>query len=191
VTTAGLAMAMVLAGGAAYADGGAPASREGKFKDWDKNGDGYLQRSEYPGHPGNFRALDADGDGRLSRDEFQHRGGARAPENVAPEDAFEGKDHDRNGKLTRGEWPDTREFDRRDHNGDGVLTRDEYYSPRETTARDDEFRRLDTNNDGYISRAEWKGRGTAFNIHDRNDDGLISRDEFNRTAKNRDVLSKQ
>ena len=108
------------------------ASREAKFRSWDKDGNGSLSRGEYPGHPGNFRALDSDNDGALTFEEFKHRAGGGAPSGeTAMTEEFAAKDHDRNGTLTRAEWPDAFEFDRRDHNRDGVLTRDEYFSPRD------------------------------------------------------------
>src|SRR5687768_13905826 len=86
------------------ADAANPPTREDRFRAWDRDGDGSLSRGEYPGHPGNFRALDVNGDNVLSREEFQHRAGAAAPaEDV---DEFGAKDHDRNGVITRDEWPD-------------------------------------------------------------------------------------
>jgi Ca2+-binding EF-hand superfamily protein len=158
----------------------APASRDSKFRSWDKDGNGSLSRGEYQGHPGNFRALDTDGDGALSREEFQHRGGASAP--AAPADDFTAKDHDGNGVVSRSEWPDAFEFDRRDHNRDGVVSRAEYGSPREPAARDEQFLRLDANNDGVVSRAEWRGRASAFDALDTNRDGVVTRNEYVRGA---------
>ncbi|HET7745903.1 MAG TPA: EF-hand domain-containing protein [Vicinamibacteria bacterium] len=181
-TTYGLVTAALLAAIPARADGPGgtkagemAASREAKFREWDKNGDGSLQKGEYPGHPGNFRALDRDGNGSLSLEEFVHRAGAAAPE---AGDAFSAKDHDRDGHISRSEWPDPWEFDRRDRNRDGRLTREEYDNPREVTSRDAEFRKLDANNDGSISRSEWRGQPSLFGTLDRDDDGLVSRDEY-------------
>ena len=156
-------------------------SRDAKFRDWDRDGNGSLSRDEYPGHPGNFRALDTDNDGVLSIAEFQHRGGAGAPSaGGVLSDEFAAKDHDGSGTISRGEWPDAWEFDRRDHNRDGVLTRDEYFNPRAAGGRDDEFRRLDTDNDGVIARGEWRGRPSAFDALDTNRNGVLTRDEYAR-----------
>ena len=161
----------------------APAeSREAKFRSWDRDGNGTISRSEYPGHPGNFRALDTDNDGQLTFEEFQHHGGAVAPPTGSMTDDFAAKDHDGNGVLTRAEWPDAFEFDRRDRNRDGVLTREEYYNPRDPVAGNDEFARLDTNGDGVITRGEWRGRPSVFDAMDFNRDGRITRDEWARRA---------
>ena len=161
------------------ADDETAASREAKFRSWDKDGNGSISRGEYPGHPGNFRALDSDNDGVLSFEEFKHRAGGGAPSGeTAMTEEFAAKDHDRNGTLTRTEWPDAFEFDRRDHNRDGLLSRDEYFSPRAPAARDEEFRRLDTDNDGVLARAEWRGRPSVFDTLDTNRNGVVSRDEY-------------
>jgi EF hand domain-containing protein len=161
------------------ADDDTAASRDAKFRSWDKDGNGSLSRGEYPGHPGNFRALDTDNDGGLSFQEFQHRAGGGAPPGAgASADEFAAKDHDGSGTLTRAEWPDGFEFDRRDHNRDGVLSRAEYATPRAPVARDDEFRRLDTDNDGLLARGEWRGRPSVFDALDGNRDGVLSRDEY-------------
>lgn len=160
----------------------APApNRDAKFRDWDRDGNGTLSRDEYPGHPGNFRALDTDNDGALSVEEFHHRaGGGAPPSGGVLSEEFAAKDHDGSGTISRGEWPDTWEFDRRDHNRDGVLTRDEYFTPRTPGVRDDEFRRLDSDHDGVITRGEWRGRPSAFDAMDGNRNGVITRDEYAR-----------
>ena len=167
-------------GHAKHGDEAVSASRDDKFRAWDKDGNGSLSRGEYPGHPGNFRALDTNNDGTLTSDEFQHRGGAGAPPAAA--DEFSAKDHDGNGVVGRGEWPDAAEFDRRDHNRDGVVSRDEYWNPRDPSSRDEMFNRSDANNDGVVTRAEWRGRSSAFDSMDTNRDGALSRNEYVRGA---------
>ncbi len=116
-------------------------SRDTKFRDWDKDGNGSLSREEYPGHPGNFRALDTDNDGSLSVEEFHHRSGPGAPPDAradgaavrdsqwraARDEEFRRFDGDDDGVLTRGEWrgrPSA--FDGMDADRNGVVTRDEY-----------------------------------------------------------------
>ena len=91
----------------------AAASRDAKFRAWDKDGNGSLSRGEYPGHPGNFRALDTDNDGALSFDGVPAPRGAAALPPAGDGTEFAAKDHDRRA-LPRPS-SDAFEFDRRDH----------------------------------------------------------------------------
>jgi Ca2+-binding EF-hand superfamily protein len=111
------------------------ASRDAKFRSWDKDGNGSLSRGEYPGHPGNFRALDTNNDGGLTPDEFRHRAGGGAPpearaETAAPsarDEAFKRLDADGDGAIARAEWrgrPSA--FDALDTDKNGTLSREEY-----------------------------------------------------------------
>jgi Ca2+-binding EF-hand superfamily protein len=47
-----------------------PEQRARRFKNLDKNGDGKLDRQEFPGGPVRFKLLDKNGDGFLNRDEI-------------------------------------------------------------------------------------------------------------------------
>jgi hypothetical protein len=123
-------------------DRGAAASRDAKFRAWDKDGNGVISQSEYPGHPGNFRALDTNNDGGLSVDEFRHRAGGRAPA----------------GSRS---------------------------APDAAGSRDEDFRRLDGDDDGVVTRKEWRGRPSAFDALDTNRDGGLSRDEHQRGSRRR------
>lgn len=125
------------------AEDDAAPSRDSKFRSWDKDGNGSISRSEYPGHPGNFRALDTNNDGGLTIDEFQHRAGAGAPEGSAGE-------------------PDA--------------------TP---AARDEDFRRLDADDDGAIARGEWRGRRSAFDTMDADGNGIVTREEYRRDLPRR------
>jgi hypothetical protein len=70
-----------------------------------------------------------------------------------------------------------------------VLTRAEYFNPRTPAARDEEFRRLDTDNDGVVARGEWRGQTSVFGALDTNRNGVVSRDEYIRGSA-RGVLTK-
>jgi hypothetical protein len=116
------------------------ASRDSKFRAWDRDGNGSISPGEYPGHPGNFRALDTDNSGGLTIDEFQHRAGVGAPAGSA-------------------RMPDA--------------------TPAE---RDEDFGRLDADNDGSIARQEWRGRRSSFDALDGDGNGLVTRDEYRRRS---------
>ena len=114
----------------------AAASRDSKFRAWDRDGNGSISPGEYPGHPGNFRALDTDNSGGLTIDEFQHRAGVGAPEGSARmpdatpaerDEDFGRLDADSDGAISRQEWRGRRSsFDALDGDGNGIVTREEY-----------------------------------------------------------------
>jgi Ca2+-binding EF-hand superfamily protein len=95
---------------------------------------------------------------------------------------FAGMDRNRDGRITRDEWRgSTNAFNRHDWNGDGVLSGIEVIPGARRPGnggQQDEFDRLDTNDDGRISLSEWAGDRTLFDRLDRNDDGFLSRDEW-------------
>ncbi|HEY9422205.1 MAG TPA: signal transduction protein, partial [Thermoanaerobaculia bacterium] len=95
---------------------------------------------------------------------------------------FAGMDRNRDGRITRDEWRgSTNSFNRHDWNGDGVLSGIEVTPGAQrpgSGGREDEFDRLDRNDDGRISLSEWPGDRDRFARLDRNDDGFLSRDEL-------------
>jgi Ca2+-binding EF-hand superfamily protein len=158
--------------------------RAKEFREKDKNHDGYLNRSEYAGHPGNYRALDHDGDGRLSRSEYVDRAGKGAvpssevPMTDAATARYQSRDLNHDGALTRSEWRDeTAFFDGVDRNDDGRITLDEYRNP-PTGGVEDRFSAKDRNHDGVLSRSEWRDETVVFNRADPNNDGVVTLREY-------------
>lgn len=100
-------------------------------------------------------------------------------------------DADRDGRVSREEWPRNAEvFARLDANNDGFLSADELQAGRQKTFRARKaFGRMDQNHDGQISREEWKGRTEVFDRLDANGDGTVSADEIKaRRARTRREL---
>lgn len=134
-------------------DGGPGEGAKGKrmLMQFDKNGDGKVSREEYPASDEDFKRLDKNGDGFITEDEIPRpgkdgkkgkKGEPGAPETPAPTDGqmpgpapatgggmsalFAALDKDRDGKLSRAEFPGT----------------------------DDEWRRLDKDQNGWITPEE-------------------------------------
>lgn len=163
--------------------------RDAKFRAWDRNGNGVLEKGEYPGHPGNFRALDGDGNGVLSRNEFVNRGGGAPAEDeaaavvLAPTqtlaDPFTVMDVDRDNAISRAEWTGTAaNFNITDRNNDRVLTRDEFSNTPAPSSAEWKFGSLDTNNDGWVTRSEWRDDRVSFDRIDQDNDGRIAWKEY-------------
>jgi Ca2+-binding EF-hand superfamily protein len=95
-----------------------PSARSTRFRELDRNGNGYLSGSEWPGDRYQFDTLDRDRDGRLSLDEY-------ADERVMSAE-FRRRDDDGDGVLSRREWGTAETFSLYDRNRDGVISRDEY-----------------------------------------------------------------
>jgi EF hand len=97
-----------------------------RFRGMDRNGDGVITRREWNGNDVSFRNHDWNEDGVLSGPEV--RPGAERPNDPRPDrDRFRELDRDRNGVITRDEWPGTRaEFDRLDRNHNRELNRNEF-----------------------------------------------------------------
>jgi Ca2+-binding EF-hand superfamily protein len=142
------------------------------YTHFDANGDGWIQRSEWPGDPGRFDRLDTNRDGRISRTEAQ-----ALTRNGAALDEARALDRNRDGMIARSEWRgDLATFQRLDRNGDGYLSETDRYgwtSP-QTTTDSSRFSGLDRNRDGVVTRQEWRGNDTSFRQQDRNRDGVLS-----------------
>jgi Ca2+-binding EF-hand superfamily protein len=101
-----------------------------RLRAMDSDNDGVITRAEWQGTAQSFRQEDANSDGVLSGNEVWSSQTADRPDrNRRGEFAarFERADRDRDGRLTREEWPgnDT-SFARRDLNRDMVITFDEF-----------------------------------------------------------------
>jgi Ca2+-binding EF-hand superfamily protein len=159
-----------------------------RFKELDRNGDGFVTRAEWPLAPASFDTVDRNKDGRLSPEEL-------LTPNVLRREGmgqFASLDTNGDGVLTRDEWQrggaGYGRLEQLDRNRDGRISLPEFqalssevpWSPRASLQEQRQFRLLDRNNDSRISRAEWTGVRTAFERLDRNNDGVISPNEWPR-----------
>lgn len=107
-------------------DYGMPRRTEG-HRPHDLNGDGRVTRNEWPGNDTSFRQLDRDGDGVISRYDRELRSDRRDSTHRSRTDRFSGLDRNRDGRLTQREWNVSgRSFYDYDHDRNGVITRDEF-----------------------------------------------------------------
>jgi Ca2+-binding EF-hand superfamily protein len=176
-----IATTLLLSAAAAYPQ---RDNRGANFRDWDRNNDGRLAESEFPGHAGNFRAMDCNRDGSLSRDEFVNRydcNGRPVAEAPPSDSEFERLDVNDDGVIRESEWRgSTREFDTLDRNNDGRISRSEWTNRGELDSVTARFDAIDRNNDGALSRSELRVDRASFDLMDRNNDGVVSLDEYRR-----------
>lgn len=112
-----------------------------RFDTFDRNDDGYLQRSEWTADARVFDFIDVNDDARLSRNEVrdawnrsrEQRDDRSQRRGVRLEDRFRDSDDNRDGRLSEREW----------------------------WGRGEAFDRLDLNNDGYLTWVEVAGRNRA------------------------------
>lgn len=171
-----IAMTAVLASGAALAaiqsDAGALLPATPKARPLlDRNGDGFIDRSEAAAHPrlaARFDSLDASRDGKLDKAELQHmratwrgkagrmhgHGGGMLPK----------LDTDQDGRISRAEAAArpgfAARFDVLDVNQDGFADHADVQA-RRTQRRNDGFDQADTDRNGQLSRAEFAKAGDA------------------------------
>jgi Ca2+-binding EF-hand superfamily protein len=149
-------------------------NRGGKMpvQEVDLNGDGRVTREEWSRA---FDRYDANQDGVLTTAEI--RAGARAVANPYAE-RFESLDRDRDGYVSRTEWPlEAASFNRVDRDDDDRLSRSELMTPNRDLTADERFRVLDTNRDGLLSPSELQSGGESRTL-DRDRNGSVSRGEY-------------
>jgi len=158
------------------------------FKDYDKNGDGFLTRDELPAElRQSFDRIDANRDGKISRDELARGIANLQPRRRASDMIYmliEMSDsHEDSAAEVQRAYDILRKLDK---NRDGKIDPDELKAERTRLLKsrvDTLFKQLDADEDGRISRAEAKGQiRQDFDEIDRNRDGYIDRDELMRAA---------
>jgi Ca2+-binding EF-hand superfamily protein len=194
-----LALALAVPAGASTQDKaqspqGKPGSNQGgeeekknpyveRFRQLDRNGDGYVSLAEWPLDPPSFERVDRNKDGRLSRSELLTPNVLR---NDRRDEQFQELDTNHDGRLSRTEQRQGgRGLGQMDRNRDGYVTRREYgvqaedvWSSRATVRTQRLFRDLDRNRDNRLNRQEWTGDEGRFTRLDRNRDGVLSPNEW-------------
>ena len=149
-----------------------------RFKELDRNRDGYVSPTEWPLEQASFHVVDRNQDGRLSPGELLTPNVLRE---TPPEARFQKLDINRDGRLSRSERQHDG-FDRLDRNKDGYITlpqyREDTWSPHATVQDEIRFRNLDRDRNNRVNRTEWSGPAFTFNHLDRNQDGVLSPNEW-------------
>jgi EF hand len=175
-----------------------PASGQdrARFRGMDRDGDGVITRAEWRGNDQSFSNHDTNNDGVLSGAEVRAVEREMTTERSQDwrgvrftdwnENSFSDLDRDRDGRISRGEWPaDPDVFAAVDRNRDQMLSRAEFLgldygtgvAMGEPTGRD-RFDEFDRNHDGIITMNEWPRTELAFHRRDIDGDGAIERAEF-------------
>jgi Ca2+-binding EF-hand superfamily protein len=166
------------------------------IKEYDKNGDGFLQRDEVPGYlREHFDKLDTNKDGKLSREELEQGAALLQPKRRPSDVVFvliEMSDCD---ECCAEELQRIYDVLRKlDKGNTGKIDPAALKTIRQELVEervDAIIKELDTNKDGKISRDEARGMlKQNFDMIDTNKDGFIDRAELLRAASER-IIAKQ
>lgn len=138
-----------------------------RFKELDRNQDGFVSQAEWPLSAESFKVVDRNSDGRLSGSELLSpnvpQREDRGPLIVPPQ-----RPRQPAGPVVLPRTPTLEE------------RREGTWRPGATAQDQRSFRLLDRNNDNRLTRPEWTARGPLFDRVDRNRDGVISPNEWPR-----------
>lgn len=152
-----------------------PPKAEDVFGHLDTNSDGKLDEDEF-GDPGH---TDFDDDKNGSVDLVEFKAHFKPPQPRKPEDEFARLDKNKDGALDANEV-DQRMLDDLDENADASISLEEFRArvrqPRPPVRPEDEFKRLDKNDDGKLDAQEADKK--MLQDFDDNSDGEVSREEF-------------
>jgi EF hand len=133
-----------------------------RFKQLDRNHDGYVTLDEWPLDEASFRIVDRNGDGRLSPGELLQPSILR--DQPAPFQLPLLEPHPPGPRVRSPRIP----------------LYENLWSSRATPQDQVRFQLLDRNHDGRLSRAEWMGPSITFDRLDINRDGVITPNEWPR-----------
>jgi hypothetical protein len=154
-----------------FANRSASTAADERFEDMDHDNDGIVVAGEWHGSRAEFERLDRNDDRVVTLWEY-----ANAAESPSFDTIFRDLDRDRDGLVSRREWPgDAESFAILDSSSDRALSRAEFRDRQRLAER---FRLLDDNRDDRLSRQEWSGSAATFAFFDRDRNGVVTRDEF-------------